>query len=102
LGEKEQDAILAAIEVLEAHGPGLGRPLVDTVKGSTHANMKELRPPVGNIRILFAFDPKRTAVLLIGGDKTNRWAAWYKRMIPIADRIYDEHLTRMRNEGTKE
>jgi hypothetical protein len=102
LGEKEQDAILAAIEVLEAHGPGLGRPLVDTVKGSAHANMKELRPPIGNIRILFAFDPMRTAILLIGGDKTNRWMAWYKQMIPLADRIYDEHLARIRNKGTKQ
>lgn len=64
--------------------------------------MKELRPPTGNIRILFAFDPKRTAILLIGGDKTNRWTAWYKRMIPIADRIYDQHLARMRNERTKQ
>ncbi len=58
LDEHAQDAIIAAVEVLEEHGPGLGRPLVDSISGSRHPNMKELRPPVGNIRILFAFDPR--------------------------------------------
>jgi hypothetical protein len=75
LTDAEQDAITAAVEVLEEDGPGLGRPLVDRVEGSRYANMKELRPPPGNIRILFAFDPRRTAILLIGGDKTGRWRA---------------------------
>jgi len=60
--------------------------------------MKELRPPDGNIRTLFAFDPRRMAILLIGGDKTNEWAAWYERMIPIADRLYDEHLENLKRE----
>jgi hypothetical protein len=54
--------------------------------------MKELRSPVGNIRILLAFDPRRTAILLVGGDKTNRWQVWYARMIPVADDLYDEYL----------
>ena len=61
--------------------------------------MKELRPPTGNIRILFAFDPRRTAILLIGGDKTNRWRAWYTRMIPVADDLYDEYLAELTEEG---
>jgi hypothetical protein len=52
--------------------------------------MKELR--VGTIRILFAFDPRRIAILLIGGDKRNKWNQWYDEFIPIADDLYDEHL----------
>ncbi len=99
LTAEEQEAIDAAVRVLEEEGPGLGRPLVDTVSGSRHPNMKELRPPGGNLRILFAFDPRRTAILLIGGDKTKRWQAWYREMIPVADRIYDEYLEELRQEG---
>jgi hypothetical protein len=92
LREDEQDAILAAIEKIEERGPGLGRPLVDTIKKSRHQNMKELRPPIGNIRILFAFDRMRSAILLVGGDKTNLWKKWYDAMIPIADQLFDDHL----------
>ena len=95
----EREAIDAAVEILEREGPALGRPLVDTVHRSRHANMKELRPPAGNIRILFAFDPRRMAILLIGGDKTDRWSEWYRRMIPVADRLYDAHLETLRREG---
>jgi hypothetical protein len=84
---------------LEEHGPALGRPLVDTIGRSRHPNMKELIPPAGNIRILFAFDPRRSAILLIGGDKTGEWNRWYERMIPVADRLYDEHLGALRREG---
>lgn len=94
-----QDAIVSAVDVLVAVGPGLGRPLVDGVKRSRHANMKELRPLRGNVRVLFAFDPRRMAILLIGGDKTNRWHAWYDEMIPVADQLYDEHLQTLREEG---
>lgn len=54
--------------------------------------MKELIPPSGNIRILYIFDPKRRAVLLLGGDKTDNWAGWYATNIPIADAIYDRHV----------
>ena len=61
--------------------------------------MKELRPLVGNIRILFAFDPRRQAVLLIGGDKSNRWAAWYRENVPFADDLYDDHLRQLKEEG---
>lgn len=60
--------------------------------------MKELRPPRGNLRVLFAFDPTRTAILLIGGDKTGQWQEWYVRMIPEADRLYDEHLAEIERE----
>jgi hypothetical protein len=61
--------------------------------------MKELRPIGGSLRILFAFDPRRMVILLIGGDKTNRWQAWYREFIPIADRLYDEHLETLETEG---
>jgi len=99
LSAEDQNSIRASVEVLEERGPALGRPLVDTLKGSRHPNMKELRPTAGNIRILFAFDPRRMAILLLGGDKTNRWREWYQRMIPIADRLYDDHLNTLRKGG---
>jgi hypothetical protein len=90
LEEAEQDRLDALIEVLAEKGPGLGRPLVDTVKGSKHANMKELRR--GTTRVLFAFDPNRTAVLLVGGDKRGGWRTWYVKAIKRADRLFDRHL----------
>jgi hypothetical protein len=99
LTEPEQLAITAVVDLLQERGPSLGRPYADTISGSRHSNMKELRPPEGNIRILFAFDPRRMAILLLGGDKTNEWTSWYQRMIPIADRLYDEHLETLRSEG---
>jgi len=97
LSVADQQGIDAAVSVLEQRGPGLGRPLVDTVEGSRHANMKELR--VGTIRILFAFDPRRTAILLIGGDKRDRWQEFYAQMIPLADQLFDEHLEEFESEG---
>jgi len=95
LEEGTQDRIIAAAQVLRDQGPGLGRPLVDSVKGSKHP-MKELR--VGTIRILFAFDPRRIAVLLTGGDKQDQWQKWYQRAIPKADRLYEKHLAEINKE----
>ena len=97
--EDDQDDIDAAVRFLLEYGPALGRPFVDTIHRSRHANMKELRPQSSQIRVLFVFDPRRTAILLIGGDKTNRWNEWYARMIPVADQLYDEHLETLRREG---
>jgi hypothetical protein len=94
----EQGAVDLAVEVLEARGPALGRPFVDSVKGSRYPNMKELRPPGETIRILFAFDPRRMAILLIGGDKRNRWVEWYRENIPVADELYEEHLAEISEE----
>jgi hypothetical protein len=88
----DADRIAAAIDRLERDGPKLGRPFVDSIKGSRHHNLKELRSTGGNLRALFAFDPRRHAVVLLGGDKTNDWRGWYERNIPVADRIYDDHL----------
>lgn len=92
--------ILDAVRLLESRGPALGRPLVDTIKGSRIKNLKELRPasPKGTeIRILFVFDPMRRAVMLMAGDKSSgkrseRWSEWYKNAIPRAERLYDEYL----------
>ncbi len=80
--------VAAAIDLLEEHGPVLGRPLVDTVTGSSVVNLKELRPGSrgrSEIRILFAFDPSRQAVLLMAGDKSGSWSDWYRQAIPVAE-----------------
>ena len=77
----------------------MGRPLVDTLSHSRLSNLKELRPPSTFIRILFAFDPRRVAILLIGGDKQKRWSAWYRENIPIAEQLYEEYLAELRQEG---
>jgi hypothetical protein len=79
-----------AIDMLEVEGPSLGRPLVDHVKRARHHNMKELR--VGTVRVLFCFDPRREAILLIAGDKRDDWVPWYATAVPIADDRYDEWL----------
>jgi hypothetical protein len=99
LSETEQEAITAAVNVLERRGPALGRPLVDTIKQSRHSNMKELIPPASDLRVLFAFDPRRAAILLIGGDKSGDWNAWYDRVVPVADDLFDEHLRELESEG---
>ena len=88
------EQVQAAINVLKTEGPSLGRPLVDSVKKSRHSNMKELRPGSegkSEIRILFAFDKIRQAILLIAGDKSGDWNKWYDKNIPLADDLFDEH-----------
>ena len=91
LSEPESRRVAISIERLEALGPNAGRPLVDTVKGSRYLNMKELRA-TKTIRVFFAFDPRRKAVLLIGGDKAGKTRRFYRQMIAKADEIYDAHL----------
>jgi hypothetical protein len=84
-----------AILVLERNGPAEGRPLVDTVTASQIANMKELRPPSAGrseIRILFVFDPWRSAILLVAGDKAGQWTRWYRTAIPEAEQMYATYL----------
>ena len=92
LAVEERDAIVATVLRLQDDGPAMRRPLSGIIKGSKFANMKELIPPVGNIRILYAFDPTRRAVLLVGGDKTDNRNDWYKVKNPIADAIFERHL----------
>ena len=100
LDEDEQESLAASVELLRQLGPTLSRPHADTLQGSKHSNMKELRTQHQGrpIRTLFAFDPRRCAILLIGGDKTGD-DRFYDRMIPLADRLYDEHLEALRKEG---
>jgi hypothetical protein len=84
-----------AILVLERNGPAEGRPLVDTITASRFANMKELRPPSAGrseIRILLVFDPWRSVVLLVAGDKSGQWGKWYRTAIPHAEQLYDDYL----------
>lgn len=93
LTEEQQEAIAHDVEVLGTIGPGLGRPTVDSVYGSHFPNMKELRTQHGQhaLRVLFAFDPRRCGILLIGGDKSGD-PRFYRRLIPRADALYREHL----------
>ncbi len=104
LDQADAEALLAGVRVLRSVGPTLGRPLVDTIVGSRHKNMKELRPGStgrSEIRVLFAFDRARKAILLVGGDKSNDWSRWYGLNIPIADDRLDEHqaMTKKRQEA---
>lgn len=91
--------LLAQARVIERFGPAAARPRVDTLKGSKHANMKELRFDAGGgvWRVAFAFDPERKAVLLVAGDKSGvRERAFYRRLIAIAERRFDAHLDRVK------
>jgi len=100
LSEDEQISVAASVGLLEERGPALGFPHSSGINGSKHGHMRELRTQHGGrpLRTLYAFDPRRNAILLIGGDKTgdNRW---YETHVPIADQLYDEHLLQLRKEG---
>lgn len=100
LTDSEQRKLAISLGDLKMRGPNAGRPLVDTVVGSRHPNMKELRP-TKTIRVFFAFDPRRKAVLLIGGDKAGQTKRFYRRMIAKADKIYDAHLWRIEEEASR-
>lgn len=89
------ELVAAAIDLLEEQGPALGRPIVDSISGSALANLKELRPGSrgrSEIRILFAFDPARQAVLLVAGDKAGNWKRWYVHNVPVAEERYERWL----------
>jgi hypothetical protein len=84
LDDDTYEQVVAAIDKLADDGPALGRPLADRIEGSRHHNMKELRPGSAGrseVRILFAFDPERRAVLLVAGDKAGDWTQWYRRNV---------------------
>jgi hypothetical protein len=88
--------VAQAIAALREEGPALGRPLVDRIQGSKVHHLKELRPGSAGrseIRVLFAFDPTRSALLLLGGDKAGNWQRWYRQNIPIAEQLYLEYTT---------
>ena len=99
LTEDRQDKIAASVGLLEQYGPNLGYPHASKVNGSKHRKMRELRVQYRGapIRIFYAFDPRQTAILLIGGDKTGN-DRFYLEMAPLADQLYDEHLIAIRGE----
>ena len=102
LVEELQDELLAHAKLLAEFGPNLGRPTVDTLKGSQHANMKELRFSWnGQVwRVAFAFDPQLQAILLVGGDKGGvDQRRFYKRLLTVADERYDDHLSTLNETG---
>ncbi len=100
LSESEQVDVNAKVILLQRFGPALRRPHSGAITSSRHVNMKELivqhrgRP----YRVLYAFDPRRSAILLVGGDKTGK-DRWYQVFVPIADRLYDERLAALKREG---
>ncbi len=99
LGELARIEVIAKVELLKVIGPMLGRPHADTLKGSRHPNMKELRAATTDsvLRIAFAFDPDRSGILLCAGDKGGvSQRRFYKQLIDRADRLYDDHLARLR------
>jgi hypothetical protein len=105
LDELLQDELLAHAKLLAEFGPNLGRPTVDTLKGSRHANMKELRFAWQSEvwRVAFAFDPWRQAILLVGGDKGGAdQRRFYRRLIAVADDRYDDHLASLNATEAKE
>jgi hypothetical protein len=100
---EQQEAIDDRVMLLAEHGPALRRPVVGDIKSSRHPNMKELRASKGGaLRVLFAFDPRRHAILLLGGDKSGEWESWYRTAIPEADDLYDTHLQELGDEGLME
>jgi hypothetical protein len=100
LEDAEQEDISAVAQLLIEYGPDLPFPYSSGIEGSKHRHMRELRIQTGGkpIRIFYAFNPVRTAILLIGGNKTGD-KRFYKKMIPIADRLYDEHIAELKREG---
>jgi hypothetical protein len=99
LSADEQIEINAKVILLEERGPVLPRPHSDVIVTSKHSNMKELRGSVGEaeLRVLYAFNPRRSAILLIGGDKQGN-KKWYEEFVPIADQLFDKHLEEIRKE----
>ena len=100
LGAAEQESVAASVGLLERLGPELPFPHASGIAGSRHGHLRELRVQHRGrpLRILYAFDPRRTAVLLVGGDKSGS-DRWYDRFVPLADRLYDQHLATLNERG---
>lgn len=92
LPEIARSKLMGALKLLAQEGPGLRRPPIGAIRTSQHHNMREVRSFGGNVRALFAFDHRRTAVILAVGEKTGNWKGWYKDNIRLADQRYGEHL----------
>jgi hypothetical protein len=100
LNDDEQATIESYVRMLESFGVGLGHPYSSGIRGSRYTQMRELRPQHHGrpFRVLYAYDPRRMAILLIGGDKTGN-KRWYEQFVPIADRLYQMHLEELETEG---
>lgn len=98
--EGEQDDVDANVRLLEERGPSLPYPFSSGISSSKHKHMRELRIQHSGepYRVLYAFDPRRCAILLLGGNKTGN-DRWYVEIVPKADRLYDEHLEQLEREG---
>lgn len=100
LDEGEQTDVAACVAILELRGPNLGFPHTSKIAGSDHTHMRELRVQHAGepYRVLYAFDPRRTAILLIGGNKTGD-DRWYEKYVPVADELYEQHIETLKKEG---
>jgi hypothetical protein len=100
LTEDEQESVAAYVRLLEERGSNLPFPYSSGIEHSRHSHMRQLRIQHRGkpYRVLYAFDPRRTALLLIGGNKTGN-DRWYDHFVPRADQLYDEHLDQLRKEG---
>jgi hypothetical protein len=100
LTDDERESVRASVTLLEELGPNLPFPHSSGIKSSKHGRMRELRVQHEGrpYRVLYAFDPRRVGILLIGGDKSGD-KQFYEQFVPIADKLYDDHLTQLRNEG---
>ncbi len=100
LTEGQQDDVAARVELLMDYGPFLPYPHCSNIRNSRHGVMRELRVQSAGrpIRVFYAFDPRRTSILLVGGDKTGN-DRFYQEYVPVADDLYDEHLDELRQEG---
>jgi hypothetical protein len=95
LDDRSHRLVVQAIDLLADRGPALGRPMVDHIQHSTIQNLKELRPASAGrseLRILFAFDPWRSAILLVAGDKSGNWQQWYRQAVPLAEQLLETYL----------
>lgn len=100
LTDDEQASVAAVVGLLEHQGPHLGFPYSSGVSSSRHRHIRELRVQHQGrpYRVLYAFDPRRAAILLLGGDKTGI-DRWYEECVPEADRLYDAHVASLQREG---
>jgi hypothetical protein len=100
LDEDEQESVASCVLLLEARGPMLGFPFSSGIEKSKHSHMRELRVQHAGrpYRVLYAFDPRRVAILLIGGDKTGD-DRWYEKNVPLADKTYEAHIKGLKEEG---
>ena len=100
LSAAEQESVAASVGLLERLGPELPFPHGSGIEGSRHGHLRELRVQHRGrpLRVLYAFDPRRTALLLVGGDKSGK-DRWYDAVVPLADRLYDEHLAALKKKG---